>query len=156
MNKRETDYKYEVAVRKFTTLIERAIADSHATTSLQAGERRRWGSVLFTRICTSSVSTLCLCPGSKANPDGIHWDFASIASLVRNIYECALSFFYLAVEKVSEDEWSCRLKVMQLHDCMARFRMFHAFDPADEQLSGFESQAIDLRSAPGWLQDLHR
>jgi len=76
----------------------------------------------------------------------VHWDFGAVASLTRNLLECALAFFYLAIEVVSEDEWKARLKVMQLHDCMSRFRMFRDFDPNDEQLKKFEDQANELRS----------
>ena len=123
-----------------------AIATSQATTTLQAGERRFWASVLFTRLCTFSVSILSLCPASKLNQDGIHWDFGAVASLSRNVFECALTFFYLGIEAISHEEWMARLRVMQLHDCMSRFRMFRDLNPNDEQLKGFEEQANELRS----------
>lgn len=93
------------------------------------------------------VSLLSLSPGSKTNPTSTHWDFSSIASLARNIFECSLTFFYLGTDKISEDEWFLRLKVMQLHDCLSRFRMFRDFDPNDSQLSGFEGQADEIRKS---------
>jgi hypothetical protein len=93
------------------------------------------------------VSILWLCPGSKVNLRGTHWDFGSIASLARNLFECALHCFYLAIEPVSDDEWFARLKVMQLHDCKERLRMFQAFDPNDRQLTEFEEQAKELQTS---------
>jgi hypothetical protein len=140
------DEHYLSALSGFTDAVEQAIVSSHAATGLDAGQRRYWGSVLFTRLCTTSVSILLLCPGSKVNPDGTHWDFGSVASLARNLFECALQFFYLAVEPVNDDEWYARLKVMQLHDCRERMRMFRAFNPNDPQLRGFEQQAGELKS----------
>jgi len=146
----DADEYYLSALASFTASLERAIVSSQAATGLDAGEHRFWGSVLFTRLCATSVSILWLCPRSKVNPRGRHWDFGSIASLARNLYECALHFFYLAVEPVSDPEWFVRLKVIQLHDCMERLRLFRAFDPNDEQLAGFEAQADELK---GLLQN---
>ena len=137
---------YSSSLDRFTVALDRAIVTSHATAGLLAGNRRFWASVLFTRLCTFSVSILSLCPGSKINQDGLHWDFGAVASLTRNLFECALFFFYLAIEVVSDDEWKVRLRVMQLHDCMSRLRMFRDFDPNDEQLKKFEEQANELRS----------
>ncbi len=142
----KVDEYYLSALGQFTDALEQAIASSHNATGVDAGQRRFWGSVLFTRICTASVSILWLSPRSKVNPDGTHWDFGSIASLARNVFECALLFFYIAVEAVSEDEWLARLKVMQLHDCMERLRLFRVFDPNDPQLQGFEKQSNELKT----------
>jgi hypothetical protein len=140
------DSDYQAALNRFTNAVESAIVSSHKAAGIDAGPRRFWGSVLFTRVCTISVSILWLCPRSKVNTDGTHWDFGSIASLARNLFECALQLFYLAIEPLSEDEWLARLKVMQLHDCLERFRMFRAFDPNDPQLKMFEEQANELRA----------
>ncbi len=136
--------RYASGMEKFTEAVERAIVSSHQATGLDAGPRRYWGSVLFTRLCSTSVSILWLCPGSKVNPRGDHWDFGAVASLARNLLECALYFSYLAIEPISDEEWEARLKVMQLHDCKERQRMFRALDPNDRQLQAFEEQADKL------------
>ena len=136
---------YRTAISGFTDALEQAILTSHAAAGIDAGLRRHWASVLFTRMCTTAVSTLWLCPRSKVNPRGLHWDFGAVASLIRNLFEAALVLFYIGVEAVSEDEWQARLRVMQLHDCMERWRMFRLIDPNDQQLAGFEQQAAELR-----------
>jgi len=138
--------RYATGIGKFTEAVERAIVSSHLATGFDAGPRRYWGSVLFTRLCTTSVSILWLCPGSKVNPCGNHWDFGAVASLTRSLLECALYFFYLATEPISDEEWRARLKVMQLHDCRERQRMFRAVDPNNPQLQAFEEQAGELKA----------
>jgi hypothetical protein len=141
----QAEERYAAALGHFTDAVWRAIATSRAGAGLDAGARRYWASVLFTRLCTMSFSILSLCPRSKANSLGNHWDFGSVASLTRNLFECALHFFYLTIEPVSDDEWRLRLKVMQLHDCKERERMFRAFDPNDPQLTAFDEQADELK-----------
>ena len=136
---------YQTAISGFTDALEQAILTSHAAAGIDAGLRRHWASVLFTRMCTTAVSTLWLCPRSNVNPRGLHWDFGAVASLIRNLFEAALVLFYIGVEAVSEDEWQARLRVMQLHDCMERWRMFRLIDPNDQQLPGFAQQAAELR-----------
>jgi hypothetical protein len=89
---------------------------------------------------------MCLCPGSKVIPRGDHWDFGAVASLTRNLLECALHLYYLAIEPIKDEEWAARLKITQLHDCKERQRMFRAINPDDPQLEAFEGQANDLRA----------
>jgi hypothetical protein len=142
---KELDKYYRSSLGHLTDAVEKAITSSHAGAGLDAGQRRFWGSVLFTRLCTISVSILWLSPRSKVNPAGKHWDFGSVASMARNLFECALQFYYLGVESVADDEWYARLKTMQLHDCLERYRMFRAFNQDDPQLAGFEQQANELK-----------
>lgn len=48
-----------------------------------------YASVLFTRLCVIAVSLERLLPTKTTD----HWDYASVASLTRNILECYLTFF---------------------------------------------------------------
>lgn len=139
-----TDQRYASALERFTQAIECAIASSHQAAGIDADPRRYWGSILFTRLVTTSVSVLSLCPGSKVNPRGDHWDFRGVGSLARSLLECALYFFYLAIEPVTDKEWVARLKIMQLHDCKERQRMFRAFESSESQ--AFEGQANELKA----------
>lgn len=141
----DVDTVYKSSLRAFTGALEQAIVTSKQVTGLRVSNRRYWASVLFTRLCTTGVSILWLCPQGPLNPDGLHWDFSSVASLVRNLFECELALFYLGIEPVGEEERKTRLRVMQLHDCVERFRMFREFDPADKDLPRFEAQADELR-----------
>jgi hypothetical protein len=141
----ETEELYSSSLANFSITLEKAIATSHSAAFRKVDERRYWAAILFTRLCVISTSILHLCPTSKLN--GIHWDFGSVASLCRNAFECALTFYYLGVEDIPDEEWKARRIVMQLHDCMSRLRMFRDFDSNDVQLQKFEEQANELRSA---------
>lgn len=137
---------YSSALRDFSTVVEQAIATSHAIANRRVDERRALASVLFTRLCVLSVSITSLCPGSKLNPCGRHWDFSAVASLNRNLFEGALLLFYFAFDEVGDVEWEARLKVMQLHDCLSRLHMFRDLGNNDEELPAFEKQAEELRA----------
>ncbi len=56
-----------------------------------------YASVLFTRLCVIAISLEKLLTTKKTD----HWDYASVASLTRNILECYLTFFYLCIDSVS-------------------------------------------------------
>ena len=147
---------YQKSLDAFTRAVEQCLATSTQTMGLNVsadvgsriseGQRRYWASILFTRLCTSSISILLLCPESKINPYGAHWDLASVATLTRSLFESSLMFVYLAIENVPEDEWLTRLRVMQLHDCTSRVDMFRDLGWNAERLKGFEEQASELRN----------
>ncbi len=147
MAKKEIEAFYSKSLNKLTKEAESNITYSSLIAFLKVDARRYWASVLYTRIGTSAISILYLCPGSKLNEDGTHWDFSSIASIARNIFEVSLTFFYLAVEEISNEEWMARLKVMQNHDCLSRLKLFREFDPKDPKLKGFKIQSEELKSS---------
>jgi hypothetical protein len=118
---------------------------SRQAMQIPAGERRYWGSVLFTRIITVGTSILSLCPGSVM-AETLNWDFASVASLVRNLYECELMCFYLAIEGISDDEWRARLNVMQLHDHTERRKMLKDFGNVKFDDAQVEFIVVDLHT----------
>lgn len=144
---REASEYYTESLDKF----ERAVLEAIRISQLAAGrhvERPQvwWASVLFTRLCTSSVSLLNPVPGSRFFRSPInHYDSSAAFALARNILECYLLFFYLCVDAVSEDEWKTRLNILYLNDCVSRIRMFRDFNPDDPQLPLFEEQAEELR-----------
>lgn len=117
------DKDYREVLTKFSKTLLHSMWASGKANNLNAGDRHYWGSVLFTRIVLISTSILTLCPESELCSTK-NWDFGSVASLVRNLHECSLMFFYLAIETISSDEWRARLNVMQLHDNSERHRMF--------------------------------
>lgn len=137
---------YRNSLRAFVIALEEAIVTSSQLEGHHVSNRRFWASVLFTRLCTTGVSILWLCPRGPLNPDGLDWDSSSVLSLVRNLFECELVLFYLGTEPVGEEERKARLRVMQLHDCMERFRMFKDSDPAHKNLGGFRKQADELQA----------
>lgn len=145
-SKIDVNRSYDTSLQSFTDALGQALITSEQLSGHPVSSRLMWASVLFTRLCTTGISILWLCPRSHVNPDGVHWDFSSIATLTRDLLECQLMFYYVAIEPVGEDEWRARLRVMQLHDCMDRLRMFRDFNPLDEKLPRIEQQANELRA----------
>jgi Family of unknown function (DUF5677) len=140
------DEWYQKATKDFDDSIQNATRISIAASGRQVPEPAWWASVLYTRLCTTSVSLLTLVPRSRfAGKLLEHYDFSSVASITRNLCECYFVFFYLSVDATQGDEWLTRLNVLQLHDCVTRRTMFADFDPADPQLPGFDAQAEELR-----------
>jgi hypothetical protein len=91
------------------------------------------------------MSVLAIAPRSRlSRTDRDHWDFSAVASLVRNLIECYFTFFYLVIDPRDNEEWQCRLTIMELHDCITRLKMFRDFDSDDEQLQKFEQQLEEL------------
>jgi hypothetical protein len=142
-----SDEDYFRSVGSFYSSLADATALSRAAAARQAGERRHWASVLFTRLCNTACSVIVMCPRNPFNhPDRDHWDMSAIASLTRNLVECAFALNYLAFDEVGDDEWFTRLNLMQLHDCVTRFKMFSDLTPDDPEIRGFEGQAEELRN----------
>jgi hypothetical protein len=121
-----------------------AIWASMQASAKQAGERRYWCSVLFTKFCVMARSFQLLCPPTETDILG-NWDFASVASLARNLFEGYLIFQYFS-EPVEGEEWRARLNIMQLTDCKSRMGMFSQFGADAKSHQGFEVQFEDLKS----------
>jgi hypothetical protein len=145
INSAQIQQNYAESLKSFTSALARCMHTSRQAMHIAAGERRYWGSVLFTRMITVGTSILSLCPGSVM-AETVNWDFASVASLVRNLHECALFFFYLAIEAISEDEWRARLNIMQLHDHTERRKMFKDFGSTKFDEETVEMVAADLHT----------
>lgn len=147
MNDEELDEEYRKSIASFDEAAIEAVRVSRAAMGRQAGSRGFWASVLFTRLCNSTVSLLVMTPKSRLSEDRRidHWDFSAIASLIRNLLECYLAFFYLVVDPKNDGEYRFRLCLMQLHDCTSRIRMFRDFDPNYHELPDFKAQTDELR-----------
>jgi hypothetical protein len=109
--------------------------------------RHFWASVIFTRICTSSFSLLMLLPKNRWSKHFLdHWDYASVATLTRSIFESYMAFYYLCVEDVSHDEWDCRLNLFNLHDCISRKKLFENIGEDQDFIKKFDVQTDELRT----------
>jgi hypothetical protein len=107
--------------------------------------RHFYASVLFTALITRGVSLAQLMPFTPWAEKRIeHWDYASVAGIVRTMLELRIAFYYLCTEKCSEDEWQCRWNLFNLHDCVSRTRLFEAMSDA-EQVQAFAAQTDELR-----------
>lgn len=92
-----------------------------------------YASVLFTALVTKGVTLAQLMPFTPWVEKKIeHWDYASTAGLVRTMLELRIAFYYLCSDECDEAEWECRWNILNLHDCVARIRMFTAIENNEE------------------------
>ncbi len=138
---------YWIVLPKYIAAVEQATSISHKVAGHPADSPRQyWASVLFTRLCSAAISILHICPGSPANTSGTHWDFSSLAPLVRSLIQISLMLFYLGTEAVGKDESRARVLVMQLRDCKERLHLFQNLDASGEKTRGFEPAANHIRT----------
>jgi hypothetical protein len=138
---------YWTVVPKYIAAVDHAITLSHKVAGNRASSLRQcWASVLFVRLCSAASSVLHMCPGSPSNAAGTHWDFSSLAPLVRSLVQTGLMLFYLGTEAVEEDESRARVLVMQLRDCTERLRLFQGYGASGKEIRGFEVTAGHIRS----------
>lgn len=144
---RSATENYWTSLPKYIAAVEHAIITSHKTAGHPSDSARQyWASVLFTRLCSISISILHLSPGSPANRNGRHWDFSSLAPLFRNVVRASLTLFYLGTEVVGDDEATSRVLVIQLWDCTERLRLFQNLRASADEIHSFEREAERLRN----------
>lgn len=80
-----------------------------------------WASVLFTRLVVTAKSIQVLTPTLGPNT---HVDFSAVASIVRNLTECYLFFFFLCIDDVPQDQKDARIILLNLHDDGSRAKLF--------------------------------
>ncbi len=133
---------YWTVLPKFIYALDRATDLTRAIGGIPTQSAQQyWASVLFVRLCSEAISVLHLCPGSPPNKAGAHWDFSSLAPLVRSLVKTGLLLFYLGTEVVGEDESRARLLVMNLRDSKERMRMFQNFGAGEEKVRRYEAKA---------------
>ena len=139
------DYLSELA--SFEKALPGWIDVSQKFAGLRCPPRHCYASILFTCLCTKAVSLVLLVPRSSWSKHKIeHWDYASVANITRTILEARLSFHYLCIDKVDQQQWECRWNLFKLHDCVSRRKLFEVIDGEDAQLKSFGIQAEELRT----------
>lgn len=113
-----------------------------------------FASVLFTKLCVCSVSIYKLSPEPNMIEENEHWDFASVASLTRNIVECYLVFHYLCIEQCSIDERDARLHLMNLHDHISRTKIFGNEDDKKSDIE-VKTDLMENLKNNAWFQRLN-
>ena len=114
-----------------------------------------YASVLFTRLCVSALSLQKLSPAPSFLDRSVHWDYASVCSITRNIIECYLIFHYLCVQTVDDVEWEARWRLFNLHDCIQRTKMFASLDVTpDEEAAKIIEITLDELKANTYFKGL--
>ncbi len=144
VNSREVNPKLKETSDKFFLFIELAIKVSKLIHGRPVHIKLSLGSALLIRMCTISESIYKLVPYNKlSQAKRENWDSSSIMALCRNLVECYHTFFYVCVDPVSDDEWTCRRLILNLHDCLERMKIFDHFGRPDDR---FAAQAQELKN----------
>ena len=137
---------YDYALDAFEDYVQLATTVSGSIHHQPVDNRSFWASVLFAKLCVTSVSLVQLLPGSRMFASKFdNWDASSVATLSRNLIENYHAYFYLCIEKIPDAEWQCRLQLFNLHDCLTRKKILTDFQIIGEDLPKFEQQANELR-----------
>ena len=120
------------------------ISNNHAGISAPTSAHY-YASVLFTKLCASSVTVFSICPTPNKIGQNAHWDCASVAALTRGIIETYLVFYYICIEKCNSNEWKARWRLLNLHDHMSRIKLFKAANN-QETVDEFERFTNQVKS----------
>lgn len=139
------DYKAALGLADAATC--EAVAVSQAAAGREAVAHHGYGTYIYARMCAHATAFMMAAPLTRwASADWTNWDFASVAGHVRALLDGLLLFQYLTEEPEAEGEWSARLNVMHLNDCMKRLAIFsNERSPVPEQVAFFEAEADRLR-----------
>jgi hypothetical protein len=102
-------------VISFAMLVSLLIAGKPTTV------QHSYASMMLYRICIIASSITNVYRQHEQSPEAT-LDYGSIAVLCRTLLDASLMFWYLT-ESVSEDEWTFRLAVLQVHDSASRVRL---------------------------------
>lgn len=138
---------YEKIYERFIATLDRCKNTSSEKAGIPSPTSSHYYSALiFTKLCTSAVSLLSICPPPKKIGKSVHWDCASAATLTRSIVEAYLVFYYICIEECEEKEWQARWRLLNLHDHMSRLKMFKVMEDAGDQVKQFEEYTPTVQS----------
>jgi hypothetical protein len=147
-SKRMANSEEEAYFEKNKAAFELAFKAAVELSSSLAGQktdlRRGWSTWIFARLCATGNSMRRLLHPFVSGR-GVTIDHGSIVTLARNVMEAGVLISYISEKDILEEEWKCRLLVFNIHDCVARVRLFKGISAVD---------LVDKWSAS--LEDLRR
>lgn len=151
--------QYRVALRDFDGAVCEALAVGQVSSGRLEAPHVGYGTIIFARICAHATSFIRAAPKSRwTHSESENWDFAAVSGHARSIIEGYLLFIYISKNPESDEEWSARLNVMHLNDCMRRVRVLDGLSNPDE-IQKFAEQAEELRQRlhdNAWFNDLDK
>ncbi len=138
---------YKEIYSNFETILDGCKQASIENTGVRSPTAAHYyASVIFTKLCTSGVTMLSVCPSPGDVGKNVHWDCSSVAALTRGLIDTYLIFHYLCIEKCSPNEWETRWRLMNLHDHMSRLKMFMLMEGAEDQVAKFKNYTEEVKS----------
>ena len=121
------DKEYRESIIKLENLCQMAISLSNATFGRSVPSwREQIGSIIFGKICLTSIAILKLLPQSKfytPTNSTIIWDVSSVCALSRALIDNFNVFHYLIIDQIDEKELEFRYTLWKLHSESERLRM---------------------------------
>ena len=137
--------QYRVALRDFDQAVCEARAVGQASSGRFEAAHVGYGTKIFARICAHATAFIRAAPKSRwTHSESENWEFAAVSGHARSIIEGYLLFNYVSKNPENDEEWSARLNVMHLNDCMRRIRVLDGLSNPHE-IRQFAEQAEELR-----------
>lgn len=141
---------YTKNLRTFENFIDFAIDISDHSAGIKVPWHLVRANQLYTRLTITSLSIIHLLPTNNIFPSkNEFWDFFSVATLARNLIENYHMFYYVGVEKVSDEERDFRLKLLNYHLNNEKYKLYLESNVDKETLKEFED---NLPNAKGNLK----
>lgn len=153
----QLDNDYNAALAKFDSATCEAVAVSQAIGVQMAEAHVGHSTYIFARLCNHAISMISAVPRSRwIRSDFEQWDFGGAAGHSRAILEGFLLFLYVVETPSSKEEWSAKINVMYLNDCVRRIKMIGHL-ATEKDIEDMEAQAEELRgrlNANAWFAEL--
>jgi hypothetical protein len=112
-------------LRTFENFHDFSLDVSDNTGGLKAADYLIMANQLYVRMTLTSLSIIRLMPENRLFPSEIQvWDFFSVASLARNLIENYHMLFFVAVEKITDEERDFRLNVLYYHQNKEKQKLY--------------------------------
>ncbi|MCB5301176.1 hypothetical protein [Yersinia bercovieri] len=135
---------YHLAIRNIDIATCEACAVSNAIGVRESVAYKGWSTYIYTRLCSHAVALIAATPISRwSKREYESWDITAIAPHVRALMEGEILFYYLSKTPISQDEWSAKLNVMHLNDCIKRIEIT-ASDEIDNGLPFYSEQKDEI------------
>lgn len=144
---------YIAQKRKFGRILTLGTEMSQKVAGRIENHTKAYATILFTRMCATSVSMMKLAPEIIQS----HWDCTSLFSLTRNLIENYHTLFYFSIDKINEDERELRKLFFDLHETKSRVDMLFYLAKEDKnQGSKIEKEIKDRIRNNKIFSELHQ
>jgi len=94
---------------------------------------------LYIRLTVTCLSFIRLLPKNRYLKTNFEfWDFPSVANIARNFIETYHVFYYIGVDKITDEETDLRLSIFNYHLNNEKYKLYKEFGAPIEDLKEFE------------------
>ena len=131
--------EYLIELKKFESIVGSAIMISDSIGGIKTNTRNIRAVQLYTKLTLSSMSIMRLLPhNTYCSMIEEIWDFASVSCLTRSFLETYNMFFYVGIEKITDEELDFRLLLMTYHLNYEKYKMYKGRVKDEKVIKEFE------------------